>query len=113
MPWTEIGYAAVVGLIAVLLVGAELLLTFGSSFFRALRNKWAWLLILINLFFAGITYVIARLLLNVESGLVVAGIVGAIYPVILRSRFTFFRQVGAKDDPQLAALSLKMDGLYT
>src|SRR5438552_13720722 len=104
MPWTEIGYATVVGVIATLIVGAELLLTFGASFFRALRNKWAWLLILINLIFAGVTYVIGRLLLNVESGLVVAGVVGALYPMILRSRFTFFRQVGAKDDPQLAAL---------
>jgi hypothetical protein len=113
MPWTEIGYAALVCLIATLIVCAELLLTFGASFFRALQNKWTWLLILINIVFAGITYLIARLLLNVESGLIVAGVVGALYPVILRSRFTFFRQVGAKDDPQLSAISLKMDELYT
>jgi hypothetical protein len=30
MPWTEIGYAAVVGLIATLIVCAEMLQTFGE-----------------------------------------------------------------------------------
>ena len=113
MPWTEIGCYALVCAIAVLIVYAEVLLTFGADFFRVVCNRWVWLLVLVNIAFACITFFIARHFLNVESGLATAVVVGVLYPALLRSRFTFFRQVGAKDDPQLNALSVRMDELYT
>jgi hypothetical protein len=113
LPWAEIGCYAIACGLAFVLVCAELVKTFGSNFFQALRDRWTWLLFLINVLAAGLSYFVARLFLKVESGVATAFIVGFLYPFLLRSKFTFFRAVGAKDSSQLDALSVRMDELYS
>ncbi len=104
-------YGIVCG-VAFLITLAELLKAFGGNWFLTLKSGWAYGLVAVNLAVAAATYTIARQSLNIGSDLFLAAVVGALYPVLLRSRFTFFRPVGSKDDPQLSALSVRMDTLY-
>jgi hypothetical protein len=39
-------------------------------------------------------------------------VVGLVFPTILRSRFTFYRQAGEKTDDQLSEFSVKVDEFY-
>ena len=103
----------VVVLAAVLVVCAELLRTFGGYFLWAFRKRWTWVLFGVNLLVAVVVYIIARATLNIGPDVFPAFCVGILYPVLLRSRFTFFRPVGDKDDPKLSSLSLRVDEFYT
>ena len=105
---------AIVALAATALVVLELLKTFGRDVLEALRNRWAWLLIGVNVLTAGVVYAIVRGLFRTEDDLGTAIIVGLSFPLLLRSRFTLFRSVGPKDDNgQLSTISLKIDEAYT
>jgi hypothetical protein len=104
-------YVIVVG-VALLVALAELLTTFGGNFFLALKSRWTYVLAAANVVVAATTYAVSRRWLNIESDLLLAALVGATYPVLLRSKFTVFRPVGSKDDPQLSALSFRMDSIY-
>jgi hypothetical protein len=105
-------YSIVCG-VALLVTLAELLKTFGGNWFLTWKSGWAYGLVAVNLAVAPATYAVARQFLNIGSDLILAAVVGMLYPVLLRSRFTFFRPVGSKDDPQLSALSVHMDTLYS
>ena len=104
---------AIVILAAIALVVLELLKTFGRDVLEALRNRWAWALIGVNVAVALIMYVFVRLAFNTGDAPGSAVFVGLSFPLLLRSRFTYFRAVGAKDDSQLDTISLKIDEAYS
>ncbi|HLF26964.1 MAG TPA: hypothetical protein VJG32_11555 [Anaerolineae bacterium] len=103
----------VVVLAAIALVVLELFKTFGRDVLEALRNRWSWLLIGVNVGIAISVYVLARTVLGAGDSLGTAILVGVSFPVVLRSRFTFFRAVGPKDGDPLNTLSLKIDAAYS
>ena len=114
MEITAIALYGLVTFVSLLFVLGELLQTFGRHLSWALGHSWwSWLLILLNLGTADATYCLVRLALNVGNDPLTAVVVAAAYPILLRSRFTVFRQVGAADDQQLTTLSIPMDNLYT
>ena len=92
---------------------AELIKTFGGNFFRALGSRWGWALVGVNAVVAVVVYVVARNVLNIGPGWFLAFCVGLLFPVLLRSRYTFFRPVGARDDPRITDLSIRVDEFYT
>ncbi|MCI0349853.1 MAG: hypothetical protein L0Z53_10550 [Acidobacteriales bacterium] len=99
--------------LAFLVVCGELIRTFGFTFLYTLRFGWTYVLFVINFLFASATYALARYAFTLESDWLLAILVGALYPMLLRSRFTFFRSVGKKDDPQVAMLAMRMDEFYS
>ena len=103
----------IVALAAIALVVLELLKTFGRDVLEALRNRWAWALIGVNVLVALAVYVIVRLAFNTGDAPGTAVFVGLSFPVLLRSRFTYFRAVGAKEDNRLDTISLKIDEAYS
>lgn len=104
---------AVVVLAAIALVVLELLKTFGRDVLEALRNRWSWLMIAVNAIVAVLVYVAVRAVFNTGDSLGTALFVGLAFPILLRSRFTYFRAVGAKEDDQLSTISLKVDEAYS
>lgn len=102
----------VVSLAAVGLVLLELLKTFRRDLLPALRDRWSWALIAVNLMAASLVYGVVRILLSPGDSLVTAVFVGLSFPLLLRSRFTYFRAVGAKEDERLNAISIKIDEAY-
>ncbi len=89
----------------------ELLGTFQRITPIALRSKWGLILLGINALWAVAIYAIARYVLNLDGGIWMALVIGLIFPTILRSRFTFYRQTGKKEE-SLTELSLKLDEFY-
>src|SRR6266404_5392526 len=110
---TEVPPILVVISVAFVVVCAELLKTFGAYFFYALRMGWTWGLVAVNVIVALTVYYIARSVLNISHDIFPAFCVVLLFPVFLRSRFTFFRPVGAKDDPNITDLSIRVDEFYT
>ena len=98
---------------AIALVVLELLKTFGRDVLEALRNRWAWALIGVNVLVALVVYVLVRLAFNTGDAPGTAVFVGLSFPILLRSRFTYFRAVGAKEDARLDTISLKIDEAYS
>ena len=90
----------------------ELLKTFQRNIGSALRNRWGLTLLVVNAGFPLVVYAIVRYVFNVDDGIWMAILIGFTFPVILRSRFTLYRQVGKKEDPGLAEFSLKLDQAY-
>lgn len=90
----------------------ELLGTFQRVTPIALRSKWGLILLGINALSAVIVYAIARYVLNLDGGIWMALVIGLVFPTILRSRFTFYRQAGKKGEQGLTELSLKLDEFY-
>jgi hypothetical protein len=86
----------------------ELLKTFQRVVGSALRSKWGLALLGINALSAVVVYAVVRYVLNINAGLWTAVVVGLVFPTILRSRFTFYRQAGVKTDPQLSEFSVKL-----
>ena len=103
----------IVALAAIALVVLELLKTFGRDVLEALRSRWAWALIGVNVLVALAVYVIVRLAFNTGDAPGTAVFVGLSFPILLRSRFTYFRAVGAKEDSRLDTISLKIDEAYS
>lgn len=90
----------------------ELLKTFQRAVGSALRSRWGLALLGLNALSAILVYAFVRYALNVDAGLWTALAVGLTFPVLLRSRFTLYRQTGKKDDPDLTEISLKLDEFY-
>jgi len=101
--------AALAGIVLALL---ELLKVFQRNINCVLRNRWGWALMGLNALSAIVVYAIIRHGLNFNAGFWTAVVVGVTFPVIIRSRFTFYRQAGEKDSPGLTELSLKLDEVY-
>ena len=112
IPNTILLTCAVVLIASVVFVLLELLKTFKSDLGIAFRTKWGWLLISINLAVALGVYLAIIFAHRPLAGFSTAIIVGLTYPVLLRSRFTYFRQVGLHDDHNLTTLCLKIDEVY-
>jgi hypothetical protein len=106
LPYVVVAFAAIA------FASLEILKTFGREIFTALRHRWAWALIGINVVTALIVYIIVRLALKTGDDMSTALLVGLSFPIVLRSRFTYFRAVGAQEDKQLDTLSLKLDEAY-
>jgi hypothetical protein len=111
LPTEALAYG-MVALISLLVVFAELGIAFGAYSLFSLTKGWTWGLVGINLACALFTYFLARATTNIGPGIIPAIVVGVLYPAILRSRFTFFRKIGDKDDPKLDALSIRLGELY-
>ena len=90
----------------------ELLKTFQRNTGKALRNRWGLTLLGINALAAMAVYFVIHYVFKFDAGLWTALVVGITFPLILRSRFTLYRQAGAKDEPGLTELSLKLDDFY-
>jgi hypothetical protein len=90
----------------------ELLQTFQRNIGSALRSRWGVTLLAINSISAVLVYAFVRYGLGLNVGLWTALMVGVTFPLILRSRFTLYRQTGKKDEPGLTEFSLKLDEFY-
>lgn len=99
------------GGISGVVVFLELAKSFGLEVFSVLRIRWTWILLVVNAGTALIVYAISGALAGDSLGLAIG--VGVGYLIILRSRFTVYRQVGAKDNPTLTTVSLKLDEAYS
>ena len=103
----------IVAALAVTVTLLEIVKTFGRDTPKALRRLHAWLLLGLNVIVALIVYTIARAVFSGGDSPGTAVFVGLAYPLLLRSRFTYFRAVGAQEDERVATLSLKLDEAYT
>lgn len=103
---------AVAALAGAVLAFFELVKTFQRNIGSALRSKWGLALLGINALSAITVFVIVRYVFDFNAGLWTALVVGITFPVIIRSRFTFYRQPGEKGTPSLAEFSLKVDEFY-
>lgn len=103
----------IVMLAAIALAVLEIFKTFGRDVLEALRNRWAWLLIGVNVVASAVVYAVIRAVFNVGDNMGTALVVGLSFPILLRSRFTLFRAVGPKDSDELSTLSLKIDEAYS
>jgi hypothetical protein len=107
-PLTPFVIAALVGLAWALI---ELLDTFRRNIGSALRNRWGWAILGLNAAFPVVVYAIAWYIFHV-GGIWTALIVGSTFRVILQSRFTIYRKVGARDETGLGDFSLRLDRAY-
>ncbi len=90
----------------------ELLRTFQRNIGRALSSRWGLVLLGLNAFSAVGVYAIVRYVFKFDAGIWTALVVGVTFPVVIRSRFTFYRQPGEKETANLTEFSLKVDEFY-
>ena len=90
----------------------ELLKTFQRTIGSALRSRWGLALLGINALSAIGVYAVVRYVFGLEAGIWTALVVGITFPLVIRSRFTFYRQPGEKDAANLTEFSLKIDEFY-
>ena len=90
----------------------ELLRTFQRNIGRALSSRWGLVLLGLNALSAVGVYAIVRYVFRFDAGIWTALVVGVTFPVVIRSRFTFYRQPGEKETANLTEFSLKADEIY-
>ena len=90
----------------------ELLRTFQRNIGRALKSRWGLVLLGLNALSAVGVYAIVRYVFKFDAGIWTALVVGVTFPVVIRSRFTFYRQPGEEDSANLTEFSLKVDEFY-
>jgi hypothetical protein len=90
----------------------ELLTTFQRNIGRALSSRWGLVLVGLNALSAVGVYAIVRYVFKFDAGIWTALVVGVTFPVVIRSRFTFYRQPGEKETANLTEFSLKVDEFY-
>jgi len=90
----------------------ELLRTFQRNIGRALSSRWGLVLLSLNALSAVGVYAIVRYVFKFDAGIWTALVVGVTFPVVIRSRFTFYRQPGEKETANLTEFSLKVDEFY-
>jgi hypothetical protein len=90
----------------------ELLTTFQRNIGRALKSRWGLVLLGLNALSAVGVYAIVRYVFKFDAGIWTALVVGVTFPVVIRSRFTFYRQPGEKETADLTEFSLKVDEFY-
>ena len=90
----------------------ELLKTFQRTIGSALRNRWGLALLGINALSAIGVFTVFRYVFGFDAGIWTALVVGITFPLVIRSRFTFYRQPGEKDATGLTEVSLKIDEFY-
>ena len=114
MPPNEILYVGVVFLAALLLVLSEIIKTFGNNSLEAFGNRWTWALIVLSIGTAALVYWVIRSIPGTgQSPLLTAVTVGLAYPFILRSRLTYFREIGKKGDDKSTLTFKVFDEIYT
>jgi hypothetical protein len=107
--------SALIGLVVLLslgLSGYELFKIFGRDFGRALGNRFALLVGVLNVITATLVWWIIHGLLAVEPSILSALVTGLTFPALLRSRFTLYRSIGPTETGEVDELSLKMDQIY-
>jgi len=90
----------------------ELLTTFQRNIGRALKSRWGLVLLGLNALSAVGVYAIVRYVFKFDAGIWTALVVGITFPVVIRSRFTFYRQPEEKETANLTEFSLKVDEFY-
>jgi hypothetical protein len=90
----------------------ELLRTFQRNIGRAMQSRWGLVLVGLNALSAVGVYAIVRYVFKFDAGIWTALVVGITFPVVIRSRFTFYRQPGDKATADLTEFSLKVDEFY-
>jgi putative effector of murein hydrolase LrgA (UPF0299 family) len=100
-------------LLSLLLTGYELYKMFERDFGRAITNRYALLLAVLNIITAIVVWFFIHKVIGVESTLVTALVTGLTFPMLLRSRFTLYRSLNTSSGPdQLNEISLKIDEMY-
>ncbi len=103
----------VVVLLSLMLTGYELYKMFERDFGRAIGNRYALLLGVLNVVTAIVVWVIVHRVIGVEPTILTAVVTGLTFPVILRSRFTIYRTINTSGgSDQLNEVSLKVDEMY-
>ena len=110
--WYTYSLIGLVVLLSLLLTGYELFKIFGRDVGRALRNRFALLLGLLNVTAAVAVWLIVHRVIAVRPTLLSALVTGLTFPMLLRSRFTLYRSLGPAEAGQVDELSLKMDEMY-
>lgn len=110
--WSTYSLVGLVVLLSLLLANYELFKIFGRDFGRALRNRFALLLGLLNVVVAVAVWLVIHNLIGVRPSLLSALVTGLTFPVLLRSRFTLYRSIGPAAAGEVDELSLKMDEIY-
>jgi hypothetical protein len=110
--WSTYSWLGLVVLLSLLLTGYELFKMFDRDFGRALSNRFAWLLGLLNVVAAGAVWLIIHQVISVRPTLLSALVTGLTFPMLLRSRFTLYRSIGPAEAGDVDELSLKMDEIY-
>ena len=103
---------AIVILLSLALTGYELFKIFNRDFGRALGNRYALLLGVLNILTALLVWWVIHSLLAIQPSLLSALITGLTFPALLRSRFTLYRSLSTDSPGQVDELSLKMDEIY-
>jgi hypothetical protein len=93
-----------VGLLGATVASAELLSTFQTYPREALRTRWAWILILVNVVAAIIALVVVRVTMTEMNP------VGVGFQAIIRTRFVLAKRIG--DDGQEGEVALNLGWLY-
>jgi hypothetical protein len=117
LPLTWYTSLGAVVLLSLLLTGYELFKIFQRDFGRALRNRYALVLFLLNILMALVVWWFVHHLLAVEPTILTTLVTGLTFPTLLRSRFTIYRTIAASTgdgEPRSAVdeISLKMDEIY-
>jgi hypothetical protein len=102
----------IVALAAVVLVVLESTKIFGRDVIIVVCNRWGWALLTLNIIVALLVYVIARTVFNASDSLGTALLIAFTFPIVLRSRFTYFHAAGVPETDWTNALSLKLDEFY-
>lgn len=107
--------ALFIGLVVLLSLGLttfELFKIFGRDIGRALRNRFALSLGLLNVAAAVVVWLVIHSLFHVQPTFLSAAVTGLTFPALLRSRFTLYRSLGPAEAGEVDELSLKMDEIY-
>lgn len=99
-----------VGLLGATVATAELVSTFQTYPREALRTRWAWVLILVNVVAAMIALVVVRVTMTEMNPSLQVLSVGVGFQAIIRTRFVLAKRIG--DDGQEGEVALNLGWLY-
>lgn len=103
---------SIVSFVALIVVTLESMKIFGRDVAIVVFNRWGWILLMLNIVVALLVYAIARLVFKAGPDGGTALLVALTFPMILRSRFTYFRAAGVPENDWTNALTLKIDEFY-
>ena len=95
-----------VGLLGATVAVAELVSTFQTYPREALRTRWAWILILVNIAAAIIALVVVRVTMTAMNPALQILSVGVGFQAIIRTRFVLAKRIGSDEDEGEVALNL-------
>jgi hypothetical protein len=102
---------AIVGLLGGMVAVAEIASTFHTYPREALRTRWAWILIVVNVLAAIIALLVAQVTMPDMDTILQVLAVGVGFQALIRTRFVLAKQIGGPDKND-AEVSLNLGWLY-